>query len=58
LSTTSRYLNITKDGMHGALERFEAPRKEEERRTRGKRVAKSAAATNQGKSGEPTKSVQ
>jgi hypothetical protein len=23
LSTTSRYLNITRDGMHAALERFE-----------------------------------
>jgi site-specific recombinase XerD len=38
LSTTSRYLNVNRDGMHSALERFEKTRTIEERKAaRGKR---------------------
>jgi hypothetical protein len=59
LSTTSRYLNINRDGMHAALERFEEGRQAEERRAaRGKRVAKAALSTSNRKSGEARKSVQ
>jgi hypothetical protein len=59
LSTTSRYLNVNRDGMHAALERFEETRQAEERRAaRGKRVAKAAAAASGRKSGESDKSVQ
>ena len=41
LSTTSRYLNVNRDGMHSALERFEETRAAEEKVARGKRVATS-----------------
>lgn len=59
LSTTSRYLNVTRDGMHAALERFEDMRRADERRTaRGKRVAKTAAAVSDRKLRESDKSVQ
>ena len=40
LSTTSRYLNVNRDGMHAALERFEEMRAAKER---GPRVAKRVA---------------
>jgi integrase len=58
LSTTSRYLNITRDGMHSALERFEQTRKTEERRARGKAVAKTGAVTDSEKPDKLPKSVQ
>jgi integrase len=58
LSTTSRYLNITRDGMHAALERFEQTRKTEERRARGKAVAKTGALTESPESVKSAKSLQ
>jgi integrase len=58
LSTTSRYLNITRDGMHAALERFEQTRTTEERRTRGKAVAKTSGVPGYQKSEKPNKSLQ
>jgi integrase len=58
LSTTSRYLNITRDGMHAALERSEQTRKTEERRARGKSVAKAGAVPGQRESEKPTKPLQ
>jgi integrase len=58
LSTTSRYLNITRDGMHAALARFEQTRKIEERRARGKGVAKTHSVNGVPKSEKRPKSVQ
>src|SRR5688500_2373163 len=58
LITTSRYFNITRYGMHAALERFEQTRKTEARRIRGKDVAKIAAITDAARFEKPTKSVQ
>jgi hypothetical protein len=58
MSTTSRYLNITRDGMHAALERFEETRKTEERRARGKAVAKTGTLTDSRESAKSTKSFQ
>jgi hypothetical protein len=51
-------LNVTREGMHAALERFEQSRKREERRPRGKSVAKTGAVTDQLKSEKPSKSLQ
>jgi integrase len=59
LSTTSRYLNVNRDGLHAALERFEEVRQAEERRAaRGKGVAKTALPASRRKSRETDKSVQ
>ena len=59
LSTTSRYLNVNRDGIHAALERFEEVREAEERRAaRGKPVAKGALTRSERKSRESRKSLQ
>ena len=53
ISTTSRYLKVTRQGMHAALKQFEANRD-----ARGNLVAKSADAPDQPESAQARKSVQ
>jgi integrase len=58
LSTTSRYLNIERDGMHAALKGFEKQRRTQERAARGKTVAKTTPPVEPPESGRADKSVQ
>jgi integrase len=59
LSTTSRYLNVNRDGMHAALKRFEDTRAAEEAEARGgKAVAKPDDVGDQPNSKQIDKSLQ
>jgi integrase len=59
LSTTSRYLNIERTGMHAALKGFEKQRRtQEQRAARGKVVANGQPAGAHPKIGRSDKSVQ
>jgi len=65
LSTTSRYLNVNRDGMHAALKRFEDAREaeevragEDEKSARGNPVANATSSGNEPKTEKVSKSVQ